>query len=156
MKVKLPARPGYVFDARFVSGASVGHLTPVLEVNVGTSLLLAPPHADGCEVADATEAEWAELRAAGYELQKSARLADNVAARMVLPIGRSGWAIAAGYAGLFALVVVPAPLALLLGVVAVWHLKKHPQKFGWGRAIFGLVTGIVWTVLLIVLAIKAL
>ena len=69
----------------------------------------------------------------------------------VMPVGRSGWAISAGYAGLFALVVVPAPLALVLGLVAVWDLRKHPEKKGWGRTIFGLVTGVLGTGLLVYL-----
>jgi len=68
-------------------------------------------------------------------------LADSRAIRMILPIGRSGLAIAAGYAGLFALLVLPAPLALLLGVLAVRDLKRHPKKFGMGRAVFGIIMG---------------
>ncbi|HEX5476012.1 MAG TPA: zinc ribbon domain-containing protein [Vicinamibacterales bacterium] len=68
-------------------------------------------------------------------------IGDNAAMRMLLPVGRSGWAIAAGYAGLFALLVVPAPLALLLGIVAVRDLRKRPTKHGMGRAVFGIVMG---------------
>ncbi|MBN2577492.1 MAG: hypothetical protein JXB10_00685 [Pirellulales bacterium] len=75
-------------------------------------------------------------------------LADDAATRMLLPVGRSGWAIAAGYAGLFAVVVFPAPLALLLGIVAVAHLKKRSDLHGWGRAIFGLVMGGLFTLVL--------
>jgi hypothetical protein len=71
------------------------------------------------------------------------------AMRMLLPVGRSIWAIAAGYAGLFAVICFPAPLALFLGAMAIVDLKRHPEKHGWGRAIFGLVMGIVGTVLLI-------
>jgi hypothetical protein len=44
----------------------------------------------------------------------------------------------------------------LLGIIAVWHLKKHPQKFGWGRAIVGLVTGVVGTLVLLAVLIKSL
>lgn len=69
--------------------------------------------------------------------------------RALLPVGRSGWAIAAGYAGLFGLLVGPAPLALLLGVVAAWHLKANPELHGWGRTIFGLIVGVVGTAVLI-------
>ena len=68
--------------------------------------------------------------------------------RMLLPVGRSGLAIAAGYAGLFALLIVPAPLALLLGVLAVRDIKKNPKKHGMGRAIFGIVVGALGTALL--------
>jgi predicted acyltransferase len=75
-------------------------------------------------------------------------LSDSAAMRMLLPIGRSGLAIAAGYAGLFAILLIPAPLALLLGILAIRDLKKHPKKYGRGRAIFGLVMGGVCTLLL--------
>ena len=39
--------------------------------------------------------------------------------RMLLPVGRSVWAIAAGYLGLFAVLCVPAPLALLISIIAI-------------------------------------
>lgn len=60
---------------------------------------------------------------------------------MLLPVGRSGLAIAAGYAGLFALLVFPAPLALVLGLLAVRDLRLHPKKHGMGRAIHALIHG---------------
>ena len=72
---------------------------------------------------------------------RAARLEDDAAIRMLLPVGRSGWAIAAGYAGLFALIIFPAPLALVLSIVAIVDLRKHPEKRGMGRAIFGLIMG---------------
>ena len=70
-------------------------------------------------------------------------LGDNAAMRMVLPVGRSIWAIAAGYFGLFSLVVFPAPIAVVLGVIAIIDLKKNPKLHGMGRAIFGLVMGLL-------------
>lgn len=75
-------------------------------------------------------------------------LGDSAVARMLLPVGRSGLAIAAGYAGLFALLVFPAPLALVLGLLAVRDLRQHPKKHGMGRAVFGIVTGALGTGLL--------
>jgi hypothetical protein len=74
---------------------------------------------------------------------------DDPAMRMLLPIGRSGWAIAAGYAGLFAFTVFPAPLALIFGILALRDMKKHPEKRGMGREIFGLVIGGVGTCVLL-------
>ena len=59
---------------------------------------------------------------------------------------RSGVAIAAGYAGLLAVLCFPAPLALLLGIWAVRDLRKHPEKHGMGRAIFGIAMGVLGTV----------
>ena len=84
---------------------------------------------------------------------QSVSMADDAVMRMLLPIGRSWWAIAAGYVGLISLLLVPAPLALLLGAVALRDLRKHPHKHGKGRAIFALImgalgsAGLVWLLL---------
>ena len=77
------------------------------------------------------------------------RLADDPKMRMLMPVGRSGLAIAAGYAGLFGFLIAPAPIALLLGIVAIFDLKRNPKKLGWGRAIFGTIIGLLGTGLLI-------
>jgi uncharacterized protein (DUF983 family) len=71
---------------------------------------------------------------------------DNPAMRMILPIGRSGLAIAAGYAGLFSVLVFPAPIALILGILAVVDIRRHPKKHGMGRAIFAIIIGGFFTV----------
>ena len=84
------------------------------------------------------------LRADDHDLVQggpSADLGDNAAMRMLLPVGRSAWAIAAGYAGLFSVLFIPAPIALILAIVAIRDLRRHREKHGMGRAIFGLVMG---------------
>ena len=55
--------------------------------------------------------------------------------RMLLPVGRSGWAIVAGYFGLFAVRSVPAPIALVLGIGRrPRHQKARPKaRHGPGR-----------------------
>ena len=68
---------------------------------------------------------------------------------MLLPVGRSGYAIAAGYLGLFSLLVVPAPLALLFGVIAVIHIKRNPDKHGLGRAVFAIIMGALGSAVLL-------
>ena len=80
---------------------------------------------------------------------------DDAVVRMLIPVGRSGLAIAAGYAGLFAVLVFPAPIAVLLGILAVRDIRKNPHKHGMGRAVFGLVMGVLFTVLLAVLLVVA-
>ena len=80
-------------------------------------------------------------------------IGDDPAMRMLLPVGRSGWAIAAGYLGLFAVLLLPAPIALIISIVAIRDLKRHPDKHGLGRAIFGLVMGGLGTALLAIMAI---
>ncbi len=77
-------------------------------------------------------------------------LGENAGIRMLLPVGRSLWAIAAGYAGLFAVLFLPAPIALILGIIAIYDIKRHPKRHGMGRAIFGLVMGAIFTVAMLV------
>jgi hypothetical protein len=81
-------------------------------------------------------------------LPTSGSVGDDAVMRMLLPVGRSWWAIAAGYAGLLAICGVPAPFALILGAVAIWDIKSHPKRHGLGRAYFGVVMGILGTCLL--------
>lgn len=83
-------------------------------------------------------------------------LGDDPLLRMVIPVGRSGWAIAAGYAGLFSLLFVCAPISLILGLVAIHDLRQHPEKHGWGRAIFGLVMGLLFTLGLVAMLLAGL
>jgi hypothetical protein len=73
--------------------------------------------------------------------------------RMVLPVGRSAYAIVAGYLGLFSVLLVFAPFAILFGLLAVRDLKLHKDKLGMGRAVFGIVMGAVFTIVLIVMII---
>lgn len=68
--------------------------------------------------------------------------------RWLLPVGRSGWAIAAGYLGLFSFILFPAPIALVISIIAIRDMKKHPERHGMGRAIFGLIMGVLGTVAL--------
>jgi len=79
-------------------------------------------------------------------------LGDNAGVRMLLPVGRSGYAITAGYLALFSVLIVPAPFALLFGILAVCDIRKsrslpHP-KHGMGRALFGIVMGALGSVVL--------
>ena len=80
-------------------------------------------------------------------------IGDNAGMRLLLPVGRSGWAIAAGYLGLFGLFIIPAPLALIVSIVAIKDIRKsrskeHP-KHGMGRAVFGLIVGVLGTLALL-------
>ncbi len=81
-------------------------------------------------------------------------IGNDSAMRMILPIGRSGLAIAAGYAGLFAFCVFPAPIALILSILAIYDLKRHPDKLGMGRAVFGLIVGALGTIALLALIVS--
>ena len=82
-------------------------------------------------------------------------IGQNAGMRMLLPVGRSGWAIAAGYFGLFSFVVCPAPIALVLGWVAIRDIRRKPELHGMGLAVFGLVMGIVGTIILLIFVVAA-
>ena len=93
-------------------------------------------------------------------LPPSTPLGDKAAARMLLPVGRSGWAIAAGYLGLFSLVVLPAPIAFIVSIIAIIDIQKskgalHP-KHGMGRAVFGLIMGLAGTAVIVFIVAAAL
>ena len=79
---------------------------------------------------------------------------DDAALRLLLPVGRSGLAIAAGYLGLFSILIFPAPLALGCGIAALIDLRRHKEKHGLGRALFGLLMGGLFSALLLVLIFK--
>ncbi|MBK1828878.1 DUF4190 domain-containing protein [Haloferula rosea] len=73
------------------------------------------------------------------------RLGDQAGMRLLLPVGNSGWAIASGYLGLVSVLILPAPFAMVTGILALREIKRSKQtgrrKHGTGRAIFGLVMG---------------
>jgi hypothetical protein len=77
-------------------------------------------------------------------------IGDDPAMRMILPVGLSGWAIAAGYLGLISVLCIPAPFALIAGILAIREMRRNPKKHGMGRAIFGIVMGSIGTVGLVI------
>jgi len=61
----------------------------------------------------------------------------------IVPINTSIWAIFASYAALVGMALFPiALISLILGIVALVDVKKHPEKGGQGRAIFAIIVGI--------------
>ena len=82
--------------------------------------------------------------APAVESRPAAAKSNDLATRLLLPVGRSPYAIAASYAGLCSLVVCfLGPVAILLGVLAVRDIQKHPELTGLPRAICGLAGGAV-------------
>jgi hypothetical protein len=75
------------------------------------------------------------------------RDADDPVVRMIIPVGRSAWAIAAGYLGLLAPLLVFAPFALGVGILAVRAIRADRAKHGMGRAVFGIIIGAIFTML---------
>lgn len=103
---------------------------------------------------DAAEAPYTGPMFAPKHTQPSA-LGDDIGMRILLPVGRSGLAIAAGYLGLFAVIPFIAPITLLVSVLAWRDLRRHPEKYGRGRTIFGLVMGGLITVVTTVVLAKS-
>src|SRR5262245_20994357 len=90
--------------------------------------------------------EYAEVESVEREVDYG----QDPAMRMLIPIGLSGWAIASGYLGLFSVLCIPAPLALITGILAIREIKRNPKKHGMGRAIFGIIMGSVGTIALLI------
>jgi hypothetical protein len=90
----------------------------------------------------------------------SGGIGDNAGIRLLIPVGRSGWAIAAGYLGLFSFVLIPAPISLIVSFIAIRDIRRSTGtakvKHGMGRAIFGLVMGILGTLALAAILITSL
>ena len=73
---------------------------------------------------------------------QGANMEDDLALRMLIPIGRSVHAIIAGYLGLLSLgCCALGPFAIVFGVLAVMDIRKNPKKGGIVRAIVGIVLG---------------
>ncbi|MBS0465197.1 MAG: DUF4339 domain-containing protein, partial [Proteobacteria bacterium] len=77
-------------------------------------------------------AQWVSLHGVAFEMGLGAvpppipappaatrPLGSDPTMRMLLPVGRSPWAIAAGYLGLLAVTGIFAPFALVTGIIAV-------------------------------------
>jgi hypothetical protein len=75
--------------------------------------------------------------------------------RMLLPVGRTPLSIVAGYVALFSVLLVPAPIALVLGLAAKTQLKRRPGSYGRGRAVFAIVMGSVFTAVLAMVVVAA-
>lgn len=65
--------------------------------------------------------------------------------RFVIPVNPSGLALAAGYLGIFAMTGVVAPIAIIFGYLGIRDCQNNPTKTGIGRAWFGLVAGVIFT-----------
>ena len=86
-------------------------------------------------------------------------MGQDAGVRLLLPVGRSIWAIAAGYLGLLSVTLILAPPALICGLVAIADIRKsrngYKPKHGMGRAVFGIVTGSLGTLFGIFLIVSA-
>jgi len=79
----------------------------------------------------------------------------NATHRMLVPIGRTPLSIVAGYVALFSVLLIPAPLALVLGICAFVQIRHRPNAYGRGRAIFAIGMGSMFTAVLILVLLAA-
>lgn len=82
------------------------------------------------------------------------RYASSSGEKYLLPVGRSSWAIAAGYLALFSVLLIPAPIALFCGIMALRDIASHPEKIGKPRAWFGIIMGGVMMALFAIIMLK--
>lgn len=75
--------------------------------------------------------------------------------RWCVPLGRSGWAIAAGYLGLLSFIPFIGVMAIICGFLGLLSIAKDPQKLGKGRAWFGIVSGAGFTILYLIIFMTA-
>jgi hypothetical protein len=81
-------------------------------------------------------------------------IGNDAGMRMLLPVGRSGWAIAAGYLGLLSLgCFFLGPAAILCSVMAMRDMKLHPERHGMGRVVTGFVLGGIGTIVLCIFSV---
>ena len=80
----------------------------------------------------------------------------TVVERMMLPVGRPGSAIAAGYLGLFSVLPFFGIVAIVVSLLALRTLRRNPKLSGRGRAYFGLIMGSLMTLLYAVPIVLAL
>lgn len=72
--------------------------------------------------------------------------------RMLLPVDRSALALIAGYLGLVSILCIPAPFAVVVGILAIRDIKKSDgKKHGLGRAWFAVIFGSICILSVLVL-----
>ena len=73
-------------------------------------------------------------------------IGEDAGMRMLIPVGRSPWAILAGYLGLLSPLLIFAPFALIVSIMAMRDIKRR-NTHGMGRAVFGVIMGGLFTIL---------
>jgi len=70
---------------------------------------------------------------------------DDRVMRALIPIGRSWWAIASGYLAFFVMIPFVGLAAIATGVLGILAIRKREGLHGMGRAVFGIVMGVLGT-----------
>jgi hypothetical protein len=100
---------------------------------------------------------WDGAQWTGHTVAGGPHSGDDEVMRHLLPVGRPGSAIAAGYLALFALFIpFIGAGALACGLVALNTLKQRPDLIGRGRAWFGVVVGGLTTAFWVLIVLAAM
>jgi hypothetical protein len=87
----------------------------------------------------------------------SSSLGDDAGMRLLLPVGRSGWAIAAGYLGLVGWLIFPlAPFALITAELGRREIADDSHRHGMGRVALGYIGGTIGMVVMVFVIANAL
>jgi len=89
-----------------------------------------------------------KCRFCGHYFDPSLRPKVSTTDGLLMPVNVPVSAIAAGYLGLLSFLPIFAPVALIVSIFALRTLKREPDLSGRGRAWFGLIMGIIFTLIL--------
>ncbi|MDR0520863.1 MAG: DUF4190 domain-containing protein [Planctomycetaceae bacterium] len=85
--------------------------------------------------------------------------AANTQISYIIPTNATWLSIAAGYLALFSVLVIPAPFALIAGILALLDINKRQARGekigGKGRAIFAIIMGGLFTLMAVLMLINA-
>jgi hypothetical protein len=102
-----------------------------------------------CEGMAAWEPLQAVLARHGMALPPEAAAPADTTTEWLIPVNRSPLALIAPYLGLFSVLIIPAPIALVVGILALRDLKKNPGRKGVVRAWFAIIAGGIGTIFLL-------
>jgi hypothetical protein len=90
-------------------------------------------------------------RPAAYTRPAARPAASALQGWVFVPAGWSGWAVASGYLALLSILGYPAIASVIVSLIALFDLRRHPEKRGQRRAWFGLVMGALGTVAVVLI-----
>jgi len=67
--------------------------------------------------------------------------------RYVIPVNTPIAALAAGYLGLLSVLLIPAPLAIITGVIGLVQISRRDNARGHARCWFGIAAGLLFSAL---------
>jgi len=129
---------GQVMWNEMVWSAGMANWSPASTVAALRSVSMAPPGARPPPLPP---------QGISYPPPHRPEIGEDPKMRMLIPVGRSPWAIVAGYLGLLSPLMIFAPFALIVSIIAIRDIKRR-DTHGMGRAVFGLIMGAIFSIIL--------